>query len=335
MGRQRPGPQGDRRRLTCSFLTKQAARTWIAEQVARLNAGLDAEPAPKEVRLRREVTSAVIAATVVAPRVGSAVVGEAVASFGTPTTGFDFEDCARRWHYETYVLLHGANAERTQIVGDHLEKHIFPVLAGPIDSDIAAVRAKLIAWVRALAGYPPKPGGPALPSGMKTYGRKTVSGWLWIVAQVYSYAHLLGADVRMVPNKKGMEPAATKAIRALDPRGREKRKAKLVSLATTARIAGQLNVIHQLVLWLMRIAGLRIGEVYGLRVSSFIEEDDWVHLLVDAQGGKDHLVRDDDENVKTTRHKKATKTDSGHRLIALPQLTSFKGLQASGPSLSD
>lgn len=311
-----PVRKGDRRRLTCSFLTKQSAQTWTAEQVDRLNAGLDAEPAPEEGRLRRQVTTAVIANTVATESV-SATAG--TGATGTPATPqLDFEDCARRWHHETYVLLHGADAERTRDVLSHLEKHIIPVLAGPVDTDVTTVRPKLIAWVRALAGYPPEPGGPALPPGMRTYGRKTVSGWLWIVTEVYRYAHLLGVEVRMVPTKKGMEPAVTKGIRAMAPRGRKKRKAQLVSLATTARIAGQLNVIHQLVLWLMRIAGLRIGEVYGLRVGSFIEEEGWGHLLIGAQGGKDYLIRDDDENVQTTRHKEVTKTDSGYRLIALP-----------------
>lgn len=313
-----PVRKGDRRRLTCSFLTKQSAQAWITEQVTRLNAGQEAEPAPTQGRLRRQVTTAVIAA---------AVAGVCAAGAGANVTampsldaagGFDFEDCARRWHHETYVLLHGADAERTRDVLAHLEKHILPVLSGPLDSDVVSVRAKLIAWVRTLAGYPAAPGGPALEVATKTYAKKTVAGWLWVVAEVYRYAHLLGADVRLVPGPNGMEPAVTKGISALAPRGRKKRKPKLVSLATTAHIAGQLHVIHQLVLWLMRIAGLRIGEVYGLRVRTFIEEDGWGHLLVEAQGGKSYLVRDDDENVQTTSHKETTKTDAGYRLIALP-----------------
>lgn len=218
-----PVRKGDRRRLTCSFLTKQSAQTWVTEQVDRLNAGLDAEPAPKEGRLRRQVTTSVIANTVATKSVNTTAVAGAA---GTPATPqLDFEDCARRWHHETYVLLHGADAERTRDVLSHLEKHIIPVLAGPVDTDVTKVRPKLIAWVRALAGYPPEPGGPALPPGMRTYGRKTVSGWLWIVTEVYRYAHLASArsccSITMLCNtvmdrrgeRKGISvPGATHAV---------------------------------------------------------------------------------------------------------------------------
>jgi hypothetical protein len=309
-----PVRKGDRRRLTCSFPTQRSAQRWVKAQVERLDAGLDAEPAAKQGRLRRQTTTASITAAVAA--VGATGEPGEVAAVTPPQ--LDFAACARRWHHEKYVLLHGADAERTRDVLADLENHIIPVLAGPITGDVLETRDTLIAWVRVLAGYPGETGGPEPGPDARTYARTTVSGWLWIVGEVYRYAQVLGAPVAMVSDKRGMVPAVTKDIGAMTPRGRRKRKAKLVSLPVTARIAVQLHVIHQTALWIMRIAGLRIGEVYGVCVHAFIEDAGWGHLLVEAQGGKNYKVRDTNEEVTTTTRKEVTKTQSGYRLIALP-----------------
>jgi hypothetical protein len=292
-----PRVRGSRQRLHCSFPTEAEARAWLAAQVARLREGLEAEPASPVGRVANRH-------------------GRDPAKQRTKKGPRTFEDHARAWHDEHYVQLHSADAERTRAVLDNLERHLFPVFGGPIDPDVRRARAALVGWTRTMAGYPAEPGGPE-PTG-RTYEAKTVSSLLWILSEVYRYAHLVGADVAMVASKGGPEPAITQGIHALPKRGKEKRKPTLVSLTEARAIAAELHVIHQLVLWLMRVAGLRIGEAYGLVVGNFVELDGWGHLLVEAQGGKTFFVRDRDEQVVPTTRKTTTKTKSGYRLIALP-----------------
>jgi integrase len=170
-----------------------------------------------------------------------------------------------------------------------------------------------------MAGYPPEPGDPPVGPVAKPYSRKYVTNQLWILGKVLLYAHTLGADVRVVAGKH-MKPAQTHDIEALDPRGRTKRKPKLVTLNATRRIAMGMHVVHQLVLWTMRLAGLRIGEVYGLVVANFMENDSGAgFLLVEATGGEVVEYRDDDEDIRTTGRLQHTKTEAGYRLIRVPE----------------
>ena len=77
---------------------------------------------------------------------------------------------------------------------------------------------------------------------------------------------------------------------------------------------------RRLTLWLLLLAGLRIGEADGLRVpSGAIDEDGSGFLLVDAQGGRTFKksTKECDGIVKLTM-KPTSKTSDGYRLIAIP-----------------
>jgi hypothetical protein len=77
---------------------------------------------------------------------------------------------------------------------------------------------------------------------------------------------------------------------------------------------------RRLTLWLLLLAGLRISEAHGLRVSSVvIDEDGSGFLLVDAQGGRTFKksTKERDGIVKMTM-KPTSKTSDGYRLIAIP-----------------
>ena len=67
-----------------------------------------------------------------------------------------------------------------------------------------------------------------------------------------------------------------------------------VSLADTALLATQLHVVHQLVLWLTRILGLRIGEAFGVRISDLLDDGPGKPglLRVHRQGGQVFQPRD-------------------------------------------
>jgi integrase len=112
-------------------------------------------------------------------------------------------------------------------------------------------------------------------------------------------------------------PEVDVAARRRAPR----QKGAAVSLGTVGRVAAHLHVIHQLVLWIMRICGLRIGEAYGIEVGDIV---DWGTptlpglIRVDKQGGRNYLVRDDAGNVTTVDHKGELKTAGSHRVLAVP-----------------
>ncbi len=288
-----------------------AAERWMAEQVARLESGLEAQVPSRKSRRRRAATTGAV----------SGAAGAAATS-GTPAER-TFEEYAKAWHHEKYVLLHGAQAERTSDVLRELRLHIEPAFGGPLETDVKRGRARVAKWIRKMAGYPAQPGDP-IDEDASTYSQKNVDGMLWIISEVLLYAYTTGAPVTVVQSKSDVKPAITSGMSAMKPRKRPKRKARLVSFREARALAGDLHVIHQLVLWLLRVAGLRISEAYGLLISNFIFDGEWGYLLIDAMGGRDFDTRNDDECVVTSRRVETTKTDAGYRLIALPHsLTSL------------
>lgn len=277
-----PTERGAKKRIQQSFGTEEAADAWLAAQCKLLNSGRRADP------------------TIM------------IATDGPPS----LTDAAWEWHRERYTLQHRGNADRSAQVRDDLTKHLLPAFADLLDLDAVSARARTLGWVRAMAGYDP---GVELPVTItRTYARDNVSEMLWVLGKVLRHARLLGADVPMVDLGAGLEPAAIAQLNAMHPRRRTKRVPTLMTFESAADVARQLHVIHQFVLWLLRVAGLRISEAYGLTVGSFVDDGDWGYLLVEAQGGRRFTIRDDDEQTISVTRKVTTKTSAGYRLIALP-----------------
>ncbi|MBS2938891.1 hypothetical protein KDN32_14205 [Nocardioides sp. J2M5] len=93
-----------------------------------------------------------------------------------------------------------------------------------------------------------------------------------------------------------------------------------VSLRRCADIASRLHVVHQLVLWLMRILGLRIGEAYGIRVYDVLDQGagQYGAVAVKAQGGKKFTQIDPNGQKHTSDHTDDLKTKNSERVLVVP-----------------
>ncbi|GAA4678942.1 helix-turn-helix domain-containing protein [Nocardioides nanhaiensis] len=93
-----------------------------------------------------------------------------------------------------------------------------------------------------------------------------------------------------------------------------------VSLSRCADIASRLHVVHQLVLWLMRILGLRIGEAYGIRVYDVLDQGagQCGAVAVKAQGGKKFTQTAPDGTTHTSDHTDDLKTRNSARVLVVP-----------------
>ncbi len=108
----------------------------------------------------------------------------------------------------------------------------------------------------------------------------------------------------------------------LDDRLRAPREdAGYFSLPTVRAIATHLTVVHQIVLWMLRLTGMRIGEAYGLLVADFIQTADGDRcLLINKQGGTPTVVRSKrDGKYHRGQHKPRTKTGEP-RTIRVPAM---------------
>jgi len=300
------------KRLECSFLTKAEAWSWIDEQLGRRSEGLEPE------KPRRDAPLAEPNDTRPSPAEGTPETGVARGQ-ASPVLAMrrsgplpPLDVLAWAWHHEYYEELENAGPDRAADARRNLELHVLPAFPALLSCEVATGRNLVKDWLRVLSGRRPHtPGSPFAP-GSTTYGRQTANGYLWLLRQVLAYGRALGCDVPHYAEGRG--------IHALHPVGRAKRRrAPLVSVEAAAAIAGQLHVIHQTVLWLLRLGGLRISESYGLCVANFFLDPDGDGFLVaQAQGGRPFRERADDGQVTMTNRKESGKTDSAYRLIALP-----------------
>lgn len=95
-----------------------------------------------------------------------------------------------------------------------------------------------------------------------------------------------------------------------------------VSLTRCADIASRLHIVHQLVLWLMRILGLRISEAYGIRVHDVFDQGTGQYgaLAVKKQGGKKFSHTAPDGTTHTSDDKDDLKTTNSKRVLVVPPI---------------
>lgn len=85
-------------------------------------------------------------------------------------------------------------------------------------------------------------------------------------------------------------------------------------------IARHLHAVHQLVLWLLAILGMRISESYGLLVEDVIDfgEGNPGLIVITAQGGRKFRQRKRDKTTKITDRIDSTKGRKSDRILVAP-----------------
>jgi integrase len=156
----------------------------------------------------------------------------------------------------------------------------------------------------------------ARPAGPLGLSQSVIADALWVLRQVLAFSRANG----LVP--PGFDPTEGLVAPAPDAAVRRGRRAwaqpRPLDFGECARIAAHLHPIHQLVLWLQRVMGLRISEAFGVLVDDVIDLGDAGRLLVRGQGGRTFKVRDDEGQVVVVTHKERLKTEAASRALVLP-----------------
>jgi excisionase family DNA binding protein len=123
--------------------------------------------------------------------------------------------------------------------------------------------------------------------------------------------------------ERGLNPTAK--VPTLKPRKSTaitktyKTKPKVFSVIQCADVARHLHTHHQMVMWIQRVLGLRVSEVFGLRLSDFYDLGTCAILEVHRQGGKRFWERDDYDVPVQKDERDTTKTIAGERTLVVPQ----------------
>ncbi|MBW3642279.1 MAG: hypothetical protein KY447_05130 [Actinobacteria bacterium] len=147
----------------------------------------------------------------------------------------------------------------------------------------------------------------------RAMSRAYVTDMLWAHSKILDWGRANGWAI----------PDFARDVHALTPDetvARKRPEAELrrpLSVAELARVAVHLHVVHQLVLWLMRILGLRISEAFGPRVGDLVDLGEVGLLFVQRQGGRAFLTRTR-TGVETNYSKGTLKRAASFRVIVVP-----------------
>jgi hypothetical protein len=157
-------------------------------------------------------------------------------------------------------------------------------------------------------------GGAALRRGPKPRGalpRKVLQDRLWVFKKVTEFAGFYG-----VPLQPGWD-----SVELPKKYGPEPREAQVLSLSECGQLATHLHVVHQLVLWLLRVLGLRISEAFGVLVGDVIDlgPGEAGVVAIHQQGGRTFKVRSRTTGeVHTSPTKDSLKNEGAYRVLAIP-----------------
>ena len=136
------------------------------------------------------------------------------------------------------------------------------------------------------------------PTGLS---QPVVADALWVLRSVLAFARANGLVAPGFDPTEGLTAPKPDAAVARTPRPTA--QPRPLSFPECARIASHLHPVHQLVLWLQRVMGLRISEAFGVLVDDVIDLGDIGLLVVHGQGGRYFRVRDDHGRVVKVSHK--------------------------------
>lgn len=156
-----------------------------------------------------------------------------------------------------------------------------------------------------------------VPRLRAAYARSTVTDIFASFGQIEKFLAAEGVIDRVVSAGLTIPRIDDAALRR--PRREE---VDCVPMSEVAVVASQLHIVHQLVLWLLRICGLRISEAYGIRVGDILDfgaEDRHGVIAIERQGGRAFLVYDEHGDVVRAPDKDSLKTEGSVRVIVVPR----------------
>ncbi|WP_460964968.1 hypothetical protein [Pedococcus soli] len=164
-----------------------------------------------------------------------------------------------------------------------------------------------------LDGEPLRRGRPRQGAGL---GTGSVGNIMWVLQKVVEFARNNGVVIVGNPTA-GM---TSKRSRNRTPRVDR----PVVSLGTTRTLAAHMHVVHQAVLWMMRLLGMRISEVYGIKVSDILDDGGrYAVVRLRAQGGRKFLVRRGEDIVSVDEKEQLKNGESYRGIIVTGTVLAF------------
>lgn len=153
---------------------------------------------------------------------------------------------------------------------------------------------------------------PAHQQKPYAYSYGSVKEMLSVLRNIFEHAMARGiVSVNPARDAKPRKPA----MYARTLRKHTKDDEEHIDLVTSQQIASHLQIHHVMVFWLLRAAGLRISEAFGITLDSISYIDEQMYIAIRAQGGRSFRVHDADFNEVRVDRKESVKTRTSKRVI--------------------
>lgn len=141
------------------------------------------------------------------------------------------------------------------------------------------------------------------------------------------FAHSTLVDVRrtfraVVAHAKADGIVVQSGVRSakIPPDKSPKVRIRALTHAEATRLATRLHAVHQLVLWLLMLLGLRVSEAYGILLDDVIDYGAGRPglVIIQSQGGRNFRTRRADGSTTVTTHLDRTKGSRSSRVLVVP-----------------
>ena len=150
--------------------------------------------------------------------------------------------------------------------------------------------------------------------GSGAASRATQRDALMVLRKIFIWARGEGlTEGDPVDGVLAMKPVASRAITPVN-----KEAPRPFTFKECELVASHLHIHHQMVMWIQRILGLRVSEVYGINVEDIIDLGTRGAITLEKQGGKAFWVRGADDQIIKVNAKTAMKTSSSRRIMVAP-----------------
>jgi hypothetical protein len=280
-----PYQRGSRRRVRAVFASRTAADAWIATGIADIGAG-------------RPVTAPATTAV---------------------DTSHWLVDVVDAWFDSKYRRAQRSGPTRANAVRGHLDNHILPFFTSRWSKPSDVHLDDCEVFMLNLAGRCTADGRSVmgtdeeLPAVTQEYAgeiKRTLRAAL---------AHALARQI-ITHNPatviEASDPLGTAIMRA-SPSGRGK---VMLTFLEVHRIARGLHPVHQLVLWMQRILGLRIAEVYGIEIGDIVRDGEYGVAVIASQGGRTFHRWTANGGIETCTSVDNTKNVQSDRFVVVPPM---------------
>lgn len=275
-----PSAKGSTQRVVATFDTQAEAQTWLDQAAAQVNA------------------EQVVVAPCATLRVSW------------------FSKLCSDWHQRYHLIEQHGRPERAGAVLIHIRKHLLPYFeprwASPTDVDFDSCTN----FVQFLAGR--RDSNDVLAVGDAEV--KTGSISLKYQGEIIRTLSAV-LDEGMKKGIVATNPA--KGLRTVEQLGASEMQTTpnsvgVYTLSQYRSFASQLHLIHQLAMWLQRVVGFRVSEVYGIRVGDVFRDGAYGIYYVAAQGGRKFTWWNANGAAESATRVDRTKTPESNRVVIFP-----------------